>query len=143
MNSELALYGAEPAVPKGMVKPWPEIRREDVEAVLRMLEGGYIRRGGPASKELEKAWADYVGSKYCIVTNSGTAALHMGVAGVGAGPGDEVITTPLSWTSTATCILHHNAIPVFADIDRYTLNISPKAIEEKITDRTKAIIPYT
>lgn len=141
LNGKLALNGAKPAVPKGLVKPWPEIRREDVEAVMKMLEGGYIRRSGPASKELEGAWADYVGSKHCIVTNSGTAALHMGVAGVGAGPGDEVITTPFSWTSTATCILHHNAIPVFADIDRYTLNISPEAIEEKITDRTKAIIP--
>ena len=65
----------------------------------------------------------------------------MAVAAAGVQPGDEVITTPMSWSSTATSILHHNAIPVFADIDPETYTLDPKQIEAKITPRTRAILP--
>ena len=136
-----ALLGGPRAVPAGMMKPWPEIRPEDKEAVMRVLDRGVLWGGtAPEISALEREWADWVGTKYCLSANSGTAALHMAVAAVGVGPGDEVITTPFSWTSTATCILHHNAIPVFADIDPRTYNIDPAKIEAKITPQTKAII---
>ena len=68
---------------------------------------------------------------HCLVSNSGTAALHMAVAAAGVQPGDEVITTPMSWSSTATCILHHNAIPVFADIDPATYTLDPSRSRPK------------
>ena len=90
---------------------------------------------------LQEEWAAYVGARHCLVTNSGTAALHMAVAAAGVQPGDEVITTPMSWSSTATSILHHNAIPVFADIDPATYTLDPQQVEAKITPRTRAILP--
>jgi dTDP-4-amino-4,6-dideoxygalactose transaminase len=108
---------------------------------------GVLDRGvlwGPAAPEvsaLECEWASYTGTSHCLAANSGTAALHMAVAAVGVQPGDEVITTPLSWTSTATCVLHHNAVPIFSDIDPATCNIDPRRIEERITRRTRAIVP--
>jgi len=140
--SKLALFGGPRAVPEGLVKPWPEIRQEDKDAVMRVLDEGRLNgASAPEISALQKEWAEWEGMDYCLSANSGTAALHMAVASVGIGPGDEVITTPFSWTSTATCILHHNAIPVFADIDPRTYNIDPGKIEARITPRTKAIIP--
>jgi len=141
-KEELALFGGPRSVPDGMVRPWPDIRQEDKDAVMAVLDRGVLwGAAAPEATKLQEEWAAWLGRKYCLATNSGTAALHMAVAAAGVEPGDEVITTPVSWTSTATCILHHNAIPVFADIDPTTMNIDPKRVEEKITDRTKAIIP--
>jgi perosamine synthetase len=137
-----AILGGQPAVPKGMVKPWPEIRDEDKQAVMRVLDRGVLwGGGGPEGKALEEEWCNYVGSRHCLVTNSGTAALHMAVAAAGVGPGDEVLAASLSWTSSATCILHHNAIPVFVDVRADTLCMDEDKIEEKVSDKTKAIIP--
>ena len=95
----------------------------------------------PEVSALQEEFANYIGTKYCIATNSGTAALHMGIAAAGIGPGDEVITSAFSFLASATCILHHNGIPVFVDIDPKTYNIDVNKIEEKITEKTKAIIP--
>jgi dTDP-4-amino-4,6-dideoxygalactose transaminase len=137
-----AILGGQPAVPSGMVKPWPEIREEDRQAVSRVLDRGILWGGNsPEVKALEDEWCHYVRSKHCLVTNSGTAALHMAVAAAGIGPGDEVIAASLSWTSSATCILHHNAIPIFVDIRTDTFCMDENKIENKISDRTKAIIP--
>ena len=141
-KDELALFGGPRAVPEGLRKPWPEIRQQDKDAVMRVLDVGTLWGStAPEISALESEWADWLGTEYCLSSNSGTAALHMAVAAVGVGPGDEVITTPHSWTSTATCILHHNAIPIFADIQPHTYNIDPAKIEERITPRTKAILP--
>ncbi|MGH2459710.1 MAG: DegT/DnrJ/EryC1/StrS family aminotransferase [Chloroflexota bacterium] len=141
-HEDLALYGGPRAIPEGTVRPWPEIAREDKDAVMRVLDRGTLwGAAAPEVTALQDEWARYVGARYCLATNSGTAALHMAVAAAGVEPGDEVITTPLSWTSTATCILHHNAIPIFADIDLDTFNIDPARIEEKISPRTRAILP--
>jgi perosamine synthetase len=141
IKNKLAISGGPRAVADGMIQSWPEIRPEDKAAVMRVLDRGVMWGGeAPEISALEREWANYVGAKYCLGANSGTAALHMAVAGVGVGPGDEVITTPFSWTSTATCILHHNAIPVFADIDPRIYNIDPARIEAKVTPRTRAII---
>jgi dTDP-4-amino-4,6-dideoxygalactose transaminase len=96
---------------------------------------------GPNCVSLEQEWARWNGNKFCCATNSGTAALHMGVAACGAGAGDEVICTAFSWTSSATCVLHHHAIPVFVDIDFATMNMDPARIEAAVSERTRAIIP--
>ncbi len=141
-QKKLALLGGPKAVPEGWPKPWPEIRDEDKQAVMQVLDRGTLWGAqAPEISALEEEWADWLGVGHCLATNSGTAALHMAVASVGIQPGDEVITTPFSWTSTATCILHHNAIPIFADIDPDTFVIDPARIEERITPHTKAIIP--
>jgi len=141
LASRLALFGGPRAVPEGMVKPWPEIRQEDKDAVMRVLERGQLWGGAaPETKALEGEWAAWQGARYCLSANSGTAALHMAVAAAGVEPGDEVIVTPFTWTSSATAILHHNAVPVFADIEPRTYNISAAAIEKAITPSTKALI---
>ena len=141
-DKSLALFGGPRAVPKGQPHPWPEIRQEDKDAVMRVLDRGRLWGAkAPEVTALEREWAAWVGQRYSLATNSGTAALHMALAAVGVGPGDEVITTPFSFTATATSILYHNAIPIFADIDPVTYNIDPAQIAEKITPRTKAILP--
>jgi len=141
-RSALALFGGPQAVPDDLICAWPEIREEDKLAVMRVLDRGVLWGStAPEIGALEREWAEWEGTDFCLSANSGTAALHMAVASVGVQPGDEVITTPFSWTSTATCILHHNAIPVFADIDPRRYTIDPDKIEAKITPHTKAIIP--
>jgi perosamine synthetase len=141
MAARLAIEGGEKAVPDGLAKPWPIITQEDIDAVTGVLKRGVI--WGPDAPEkvaLEKEWAAYCGVKYCIVTNSGTSAMHACVAGVGVEAGDEVIVPAFTFWATAQAVLCQNAIPVFVDIDPVSYNIDPEKIEEKITDRTKAII---
>ena len=94
---------------------------------------------GPNCVALQEEFAAWNGNKYCAASNSGTAALHMGLAACEVGCGDEVITTTLSWTSSATCIMHHNAIPVFVDIDWDTQLIDPEKIEAAITPKTRPL----
>lgn len=145
MTSRLAIEGGSPAVPPEMTKyslNKPILTEEDIQAAIKVLRNGEImgRVGSPQISALAEEWAAYVGAKYCIVVNSGTAALHAAVAAAGIGPGDEVITTPFSFLTSATAIMYQNGIPVFADIDARTYNIDPKRVEEKINDRTKAIL---
>src|ERR1700682_2617345 len=92
-------------------------------------------------KALESKFAKYVGSRHCLSTNSGTSALHIAVAAAGIEPGDEVITSAFTFLASALAVLHHNAIPVFADINPVTFNIDPAEIERRITPRTRAIMP--
>ncbi|MDI6730905.1 MAG: DegT/DnrJ/EryC1/StrS family aminotransferase, partial [Candidatus Altarchaeum sp.] len=92
-------------------------------------------------EEFEKNFADYCNTKYAVAVNSGTAALYLALMAMRIKDGDEVITTPFSFIASANCILYVNAKPVFVDIDEKTFNISPDSIIEKITDKTKAIIP--
>jgi len=141
-SRKLAIQGGKKAVLNSLKVKWPIITEEDKKAVMRVLDRGII--WGPYAPEvvgLQEDFAKYVGTKYCIAVNSGTAALHMAIAAAGIGPGDEVITSPFSFLSSATAILHQNAIPVFVDINSRTFNIDPNKIEEKITKKTKAIIP--
>ena len=98
---------------------------------------------GNMNKRFEEAFAKKVGTKYAVTFNSGTGTLHAALDAVGVEAGDEVITTPLTVISNADVILAQNAIPVFADIDPETFNIDPKDIEEKITNKTKAIMPVS
>ncbi|NLO05324.1 MAG: DegT/DnrJ/EryC1/StrS family aminotransferase [candidate division WS1 bacterium] len=141
MSEALALHGGDPAVPEGLVDTrWPVIDDADREAVVRALEWPSHTAGSPEVKALVEEWSAWQGAKYCLATNSGTAALHMAVAAVGIEPGDEVITSAFSWTSTATSVLHHNAIPIFVDIDPVTISLDPKLIDDAVTDHTKAVI---
>jgi dTDP-4-amino-4,6-dideoxygalactose transaminase len=142
MSEKLAIDGGKPVVDASTIKPWPVIDDRDKTAVLRALDSGYICGGeAPEVLALEKEWAAYVGRKHCLTTCSGTAALHMALAALGIGPGDEVIVPAYTFLASASCILHANAIPVFVDIDRRTYNIDPAQIEDKISEHTKAIIP--
>jgi len=139
-NKKLAINGGAPAVPKDFkFKVWPEITKVDYDYVLASLNQDN-HAWGPNCVALGEEWAWWNGHKFALATNSGTAALHMCLAACGVGPGDEVITTTTSWTSTATAVLHHNAIPTFAEIDWDTMLMDPNKLEEQITDKTKAII---
>ncbi len=139
MSEKLAILGGEKAIADGAIKPWPPVDEIDRKMVLAALES-QVHTFGPNCVELEKEFAAWNGNKFAIATNSGTAALHMCVAACGCGAGDEVIVPAYSWSSSATCILHHNCIPVFVDIDWDTINIDADKIEAAITPRTRAIM---
>ncbi len=116
------------------------IGKEELKAVKEVLESGMLAQGDVV-KELEDKFAAYIGVEYAIATNSGTAALHTALAAIGIKSGEEVITTSFSFFSTASCVLMQNAKPVFVDIEPRTYNINQSEIEDKISERTKAIIP--
>lgn len=118
----------------------PDISDAEVQAVGDAVRSGWWAKG-PKTIEFEKRFAEYVGAKYCVGVNSATAALHLALLTQGIGPGDEVITTPLTFASSANTILHVSATPVFADIDPETGLIDPREIEKKITEKTRAIVP--
>jgi len=135
----LALRSGPKAVPEGMIQPWPPIDEIDRRYVLASLEGGQ-HTYGPNCRALEEEFAAWNGNRFAILTNSGTAALHMAVAGCGCGAGDHIIVPAYSWSSSATCILHHNAVPIFVDVRFDTINIDEDAIEAAITPKTRAIL---
>lgn len=126
---KLAIFGGEKTINEGEIKNWPPIDETDEKYVFASLKGNN-HAFGPNCIEFEKEFAEWDGNKYAITTNSGTAALHMCIAGCGLGVGDEVIVPAYSWSSSATCILHHNCIPVFVDIDYQTMNIDVNKIED-------------
>jgi UDP-4-amino-4,6-dideoxy-N-acetyl-beta-L-altrosamine transaminase len=113
---------------------------DDIQAVVEVLRNGPITQGDVV-QEFGEALANYVGADYCVAVSSGTAALHLAVTALGIGPGDEVITTPLTFCATANAALYQGAEVRFVDIDEKTLNLNPYLIEQQITDRTKAIMP--
>lgn len=118
----------------------PDISDAEVEEISAAVRSGWWARG-PRTNRFEEEFAAYVGAKHCVALNSCTAALHLALVTAGIGPGDEAITTPLTFASTANTILHVGATPVFADIDEDTGLIDPAEIEKKITKRTKAVVP--
>jgi len=118
----------------------PMLGEEEKKAVMDVLNSGMLVQGAKV-EEFEKKFAEYIGTKYAVATSSGTTALHLALLAMGVGPGDEVITTSFSFIATANSILYCGAKPVFADIDSKTFNIDPEKISEKITAKTKAIIP--
>ncbi|MCA1293975.1 UDP-4-amino-4,6-dideoxy-N-acetyl-beta-L-altrosamine transaminase [Paenibacillus sp. alder61] len=112
---------------------------DDINAVVEVLRGDFITQG-PAIKAFESKVAKYVGAMYAVAFTNGTAALHGACYAAGIGPGDEVITSPITFLASSNSVLYQGGTPVFADIDMRTYNISPEQIETKITDKTKAII---
>lgn len=118
----------------------PNITDVEINEVVDTLKSGWIAKG-PRTMKFEKEFAEYVGAKYALGVNSATAALHVALLAKGIGAGDEVITTPMTFASTASTVIHTGATPVFADIDYSTGCIDPDEIEKKITPKTKAIVP--
>jgi len=113
---------------------------DDIQAVVEVLKSSTITQGKTV-EDFGQALADYAGAKYGVAVSSGTAALHISVASLGIGTGDEVITTPMTFCATSNAVLYQDAEIKFVDIDSKTLNLNPSLIEEKITERTRAIIP--
>jgi perosamine synthetase len=114
--------------------------KEEEEALLEVLRAG-APSCGPWVKGFEEAFASYCGTSYALAVTSGTTGLQLAMIAAGVGPGDEVITTPLSWISTANAATALGAKVVFADVNRCTLNLDPASVAEKITPRTKVILP--
>ena len=118
----------------------PIIGEEEIENVVEVLKSGMIAQG-PKVEEFEKKFAEWVDADYGIAVNSGTAALHVALLSCGIDKGDEVITTPFTFIASGNSIVYTGAKPVFADIDLKTYTMDPDAIEDLITENTKAILP--
>ncbi len=118
----------------------PVLGEREEQLVLEVLRSGRLSLG-PRLEEFERAFAQRVGAAYASAVSSGTAALHLGVRAVGVRDGDEVITTPFSFTASANVVVYERARPVFADIDPVTLNLDPGAAAAAVTERTAAILP--
>lgn len=111
----------------------------DIQAVVEVLKSDYLTCG-PKIEELENKLCQVTGAKYAVACSNGTAALHMACQAAGVGPGDEVITTPITFAASANCALYCGAKPVFADINEETYNIDPSNVEALTTERTKAVV---
>ena len=118
----------------------PAVGEEEIEAVARTIRSGWLTTGENAA-ELERRFAEYVGAKHALAVSSGTAAMHLALVALEVGPGDEVITTPITWPATANVIVHTGARPVFVDVSDSDLNIDSEQAAAAITERTKAIFP--
>jgi dTDP-4-amino-4,6-dideoxygalactose transaminase len=118
----------------------PAIDDAEIAAVADTLRSGWLTTG-PRAAELERRMAEYLEAEHVLALASGTAALHLALVALGAGPGDEVITTPITWPATANVIVHAGATPVFVDVRDDDLNIDPARAAEAVTSRTKAILP--
>lgn len=114
---------------------------DDVEYVTNAIRKGSDWADGPSIKEFERGIADYIGQKYCVTFNSGTSALHAALLAYGISHGDEVIVPSFTFISTANSPVFVRSKPVFADIERETFGLDPNSVNEKITNKTKAIIP--
>lgn len=136
---KLAIHGGRPVCEKKIFYGCQWINEEDVKAVSETLMGPLITCG-PKVAEFERELEQYTGAKHAVAVSNGTAALHCACIAAGIGPGDEVITTPITFAASANCALYCGARPVFADINPETYNIDPQSIREHITPKTKAIV---
>lgn len=118
----------------------PAITDVEIDAVAATLRSGWLTTG-PRTAELEARMRDYLEAKHVLAVSSCTAALHLSLVALGVGPGDEVITSSITWPATANVIVHCGATPVFADVRDDTLNIDPDRVRELVSSRTKAIVP--
>ena len=118
----------------------PRIEEQTIDEVANVLRSGWLG-SGPKCKAFEAAFENYLQVRTALTVNSCTAALHLALLALDIGPGDEVITTPMTYCATANVIVHTGATPVFADIDPVTWNLDPENVSRKITGKTKAILP--
>jgi perosamine synthetase len=138
-KNKLALYGGIPIRKKLLPYGKQFVDQKDVQAVIEVLQSDWLTTG-PTIMEFEKKFAEQVGAVYGVAVNSGTAGLHCAVYASDIGPGDEVITSPITFMATANCIRYQGAKVVFADVEPDTLNIDPESIKKCLTSKTKAII---
>jgi perosamine synthetase len=141
--SQLALFGGTPLLPEEyqLEDAWPETLPQDMQAVQDVFTSGeFTGLHNPQVDALESEFASFTGARYALALGTGTASLHAAVAAAGCLPGDEVIVPALTFLASASAVLHHMGIPVFADIDPETYNIDPKSVEQNISSRTRAIM---
>lgn len=139
MSSILALHGGDPVRKTRLSYGHQYIDEADIQAVTEVLRSDFLTCG-PKTSELEARLCAITGAAHCVTVSNGTAALHAACLAAGIGPGDEVITTPITFAASANAILYCGGKPVFADIAPDTYTIDPKSIEERITPRTKAVV---
>lgn len=134
-----AICGGEPVRSTKIFYGHQFIDEDDIQAVVDVLKSDYLTCG-PKIGELEEKLCEVTGAKYAVVCSNGTAALHIACLAAGVKPGDEVITTPITFAASAKCALYCGAKPVFADINENTYNIDPAHVEKLTTERTKAVV---
>ncbi|QUL37346.1 DegT/DnrJ/EryC1/StrS aminotransferase family protein [Erythrobacter sp. JK5] len=149
MTDQLALHGGTPVISREL-DAFKSMGRDEEEAAARVVRSGVLSAyigapgelfmGGTEVRAFEKKAAEYFGVKHALGVNSWTSGLIAEVGAIGVEPGDEIITSPWTMSATAMAILHWNAIPVFADIDRQSFNLDPESVRANITARTKAIM---
>ncbi len=140
MKHLLALHGGKPVRDHYLPYGKQSIDEDDIQAVINILKSDFITTG-PTIKQFEDQVAAYVGAKYAVAFSSGTAALHGACFAAGISTDDEVITTSMTFAASSNCVLYQGGVPIFTDIKSDTYNIDPALIKDKITDKTKAIIP--
>lgn len=136
---KLAIDGGEPIRKNRICYGRQWIEEQDIAAVEEVLRSDFLTCG-PQVVKAERSLEEYTTAKHAMVVSNGTAALHCACLAAGIGPGDEVITTPLTFAASANCALYCGANPVFADVEQDTYNISPASIEAHITEKTKAVV---
>ncbi|WP_281883019.1 UDP-4-amino-4,6-dideoxy-N-acetyl-beta-L-altrosamine transaminase [Paenibacillus sp. YYML68] len=137
---KLALHGGKPVRDKLLPYGSQSIDDADIQAVVAALQSDYLTQG-PKIAEFERAVAAAAGTEYAVAFCNGTAALHAACFAAGIGPGDEVITSPLTFAASSNCVLYVGGTPVFADVDANTYLLDLNEVEKKLTPRTKALIP--
>jgi len=135
----LAIHGGKPVREKLLPYGRQSLDDADVQAVVEVLRSDWLTTG-PKIAEFEERFAEWVGARHAVSFSSGTAALHGAAFAAGLGPGDEAITTPMTFCATSNCILYQGATPVFADVSVDTLNLDPSEVSKKTSSKTKAII---
>jgi perosamine synthetase len=136
----LAINGGTPVRATYLPYGRQAVDEADIQAVVEILRSDWLTTG-PKVSEFEEAFAVRVGAAYAVSVSSGTAALHAAAFAAGLKPGDEAITTPLTFAATANCVLYQGATPVFADVSGDTLNLDPEQVTKKISPKTRAILP--
>src|SRR2546427_7543469 len=139
-STELAVKGGAPARQEFLPLTRPWIGPEEKQEVMDTLNGVWLSRG-PKVSQFEEEFQNYTRANHAIAVCSCTAALHVSIVAAGVKDGDEVITSPITFPATTNAILYERATPVLVDVHRNTFNMAPELIEERITPRTKAIIP--
>ncbi|MFZ0770749.1 MAG: UDP-4-amino-4,6-dideoxy-N-acetyl-beta-L-altrosamine transaminase [Candidatus Sulfotelmatobacter sp.] len=136
----LAIDGGTPVRKTLLPYGRQSIGEDDIQAVVNVLRSDWLTTG-PKVAEFEEAFAAWVGAKHAVSFSSGTAALHGAAFAAGLKPGDEAITTPMTFAATANCVLYQGAAPVFADVSSDTLNLDPELAAARVTSRTRAVLP--
>jgi dTDP-4-amino-4,6-dideoxygalactose transaminase len=137
---QLAIEGGRPVRDRAFA-PWPHFTKDEIEAAARVLESGKINYWtGEQGRLFEREYAESIGTKYAIAVSNGSVALELALYAIGIGAGDEVVVTPRSFVASASCVVMRGGIPVFADVDRNSQNLSTDNIAKVLSSRTKAVV---